>query len=253
MLRVTVPVRVLVRRLALAIILLAALHLLANFLQKGAGLEGGVIEQLVHYFSMDEEVNVPTWFTVVLLASTGLVTGDLLHAEPDRARHWAWGLIAFVLLYLSIDEMTTFHEHLGTSLEEHFRAVADLPFNGWIAFYGPLALVVAAVVVPLLWRLPRQFLRPMALAGVLYVLGAVGFEAIAGLLEDQGFDRATFVGQLAVLGEESLEMIAVLVFLAAVVSYRAYLDTPDVVVTGRATEPVSGRAAAEGTGTTLHP
>ena len=116
MLRVTVPVRVLVRRLALAIAILAVLHLLANFLEKGADLHGGVIEPLVHYFSMDEEVNVPTWFTVVLLASTGLVTGDLLHVEPVPARRWAWGLVAFVLLYLSIDEMTSFHEHLGTSL-----------------------------------------------------------------------------------------------------------------------------------------
>ena len=243
MLRVTVPVRVLVRRLALAIAVLAVLHLLANFLEKGAGLHGGAIEPLVHYFSMDEEVNVPTWFTVILLASTGLVTGDLLHAEPERGRRWAWGLIAFVLLYLSIDEMTSFHEHLGTSLEELFRSIADLPFNGWIAFYGPLALVVAAIVVPLLWRLPRQFLRPMALAGVLYVAGAVGFEAIAGLLEDQGFDRATFVGQLAVLGEETLEMIAVLVFLVAVVRYRDVLDV----------ELRPGRAGPADEATTLHP
>ncbi|MEK8227879.1 hypothetical protein NKG05_19915 [Oerskovia sp. M15] len=148
MLRVTVPVRILVRRLILAIVILAALHLFTNFLEKVADLHGGVVEPLVHYFSMDEEVNVPTWFTVILLAVTGLVTGDLLHAEPDKGRRWAWGLIAFVLLYLSIDEMTSFHEHLGTSLEEHFSSIADLPFNGWVAFYGPLALVVAAVVVP---------------------------------------------------------------------------------------------------------
>ncbi len=248
MLRVTVPVRVIVRRLALAIAVLAVLHLLANFLEKGADLHGGVIEPLVHYFSMDEEVNVPTWFTVVLLASTGLVTGDLLHVEPVPARRWAWGLIAFVLLYLSIDEMTSFHEHLGTSLEEHFRSIADLPFNGWIAFYGPLALVVAAIVVPLLWGLPRRFLRPMALAGVLYVAGAVGFEAIAGLLEDQGFDRATFVGQLAVLGEESLEMVAVLVFLVAVVRYRDALDGDVAAVEGR-----SSSAGTPDDGTTLHP
>jgi len=248
MLRVTVPVRVLVRRLALAVVLLAVLHLLANFLEKAADLHGGAIEPLVHYFSMDEEVNVPTWFTVVLLAATGLVTADLLHVEPSRGRRWAWGLIAFVLLYLSIDEMTSFHEHLGASLEEHFRSIADLPFNGWIAFYGPLALLVAAVVVPLLRGLPGGTLRLMVLAGILYVVGAVGFEAIAGLLEDQGFDRATFVGQLAVLGEESLEMIAVLVFLVAVVRYRDLLDAGTTLV-----ENGGADAGASAAGATLHP
>lgn len=88
----------------------------------------------------------------------------------------------------------------------------------------------------------------MALAGVLYVIGAVGFEAIAGLLEDQGFDRATFVGQLAVLGEESLEMISVLVFLVAVVRYRDALDGDVAAVEGR-----SSSAGTPDDGTTLHP
>lgn len=83
----------------------------------------------------------------------------------------------------------------------------------------------------------------MALAGVLYVIGAVGFEAVAGLLEDQGFDRATFVGQLAVLGEEGLEMVSVVVFLVAVVRYRDFLD-------GESAPVGSGAADAR---TTLHP
>jgi len=187
---------------------LSALGLVVMLLQRGAGIDSGAFKIV----DLDQERNLPTWFSSLLLASAaGLFA---LHARRDRTRRTGWAGLAAIFAILSLDEFGSLHEELGQDL--------DLSGPLLFAWVVPGALAVVAlglVYLPFLIRLPAPTRARIVLAGTLYVGGALGFEMLnAAVVSARGSDTGILVG-LVTQGEETLEMLGATVLVFALLAH----------------------------------
>ncbi|MGY2128320.1 hypothetical protein [Blastococcus sp. SYSU DS0617] len=167
----------------------------------------------------DGEGNVTTWFSTVLLFSIALVclgVGMLLRARSAPLRRYWLGL-ALVFGYLSVDELAWLHEELIPRMDGIVEAEGAFTFP-WVVVAAPLVILFAVVYAGFLWKLPRRTAALFVLAGLLYVGGALGLEAVGGLF--YGDDLGANVAYVLVTTvEECLEMIGAALFLYAVARY----------------------------------
>lgn len=173
-------------------------------------------------FSTDDEGNVPTWFSAVLLAGIALVTlgiSVVLRARSGPLR-WYWAGLAAVFAYLSVDELAMVHEELTWQLEDLAEAGGVLSFP-WVVVAAPLVAVFVLVYARFLWRLPRRIATLLVAAGVLYVGGALALEIVGA--PHVGYN-VPYV--LLTSAEELLEMVGAALCLYTVARYAGELTHP---------------------------
>ena len=174
---------------------------------------------LVYMFSLGAETNVPAFyatfsllFTALLLAAVGVAS----RGDPKAGMRYWFGLAA-VFLFLSMDEMLGFHERLSEPLRSEL-GTSGLLYYAWVIPYGLGVLGLAAVYLRFLARLPRQTTVRFIGAGILFVSGAIGAEMVGGVVSEQyGNANVAFVVIQTI--EEVLEMVGILVFIAAILDY----------------------------------
>lgn len=171
-------------------------------------------------FSLDQEANVPSWFSSVLLlaaaAALALVALDA-HARRNRwARHWT-GLAA-VFVWLSMDETAEVHERIGSWLRDRLDLGGILYYAGVVPALL-LAMAVALAYIRFLRALPRATMLGTLLAAGLYVTGAAGVEAMTGWWVDTHGTSTSLLYVSTV--EENLELAGTTLFILVVLSYFA--------------------------------
>src|SRR5215218_7470333 len=125
---------------------------------------------------------------------------------------------------MSADEAAILHEKLSP-------LVHGLPTWGWLAIGVPLAAAVGWGALWLTRSMERYLRRRLIAAGVLFLVGALGFEGISGVLVvqagsyDAGTHTVTYMVLLAI--EEFLEMAGVLVALWATLTALDIERMPD--------------------------
>lgn len=159
------------------------------------------------------ERSVGTWYAIVQLALAASLAGFVARAERHSGLvtwRW-WASLAFLLVAASAEELLGFHELLDSHFE--FEAVRERLQYPWVvagvALSALLGIVFARFILgrspPIRWRL--------LLGGTLFVLGAVGFEALGGGIVAAGGDRAYLA--LTSTIEESLELLGAALVVAA--------------------------------------
>ncbi|PIV73412.1 MAG: hypothetical protein COW55_13100 [Rhodobacteraceae bacterium CG17_big_fil_post_rev_8_21_14_2_50_65_11] len=165
-------------------------------------------------FNPDREMNIFAWYNTALLLVNALLLLLAARVWRDSDPIIARGLhlLGWVFVLLSLDEMVSAHERIGRELS-HFLAGEQIVF-AWIVPGTVFVLAVAAVVVPMLRRLPSRLFRQMLLAGAIFVGGAVGLEGLGWYVThvDGGW---TFRFLMLTWVEESLEVAGLSVFLVA--------------------------------------
>jgi hypothetical protein len=158
-------------------------------------------------FDVDEENNLPTWFSGFILGVTSFwlwITADAKRAGSDR--WWIhWKCLALGFFVLCIDEIAGLHES--------FNTVTDA---SWAIPGGILAIGIGLLFFSFLWSLPTATRTAFVLAGGIYVGGAVGVEMVGAPM-----DADTMVYNLTTVVEEGMEMTGVLLFLMALLRYMA--------------------------------
>ena len=208
-----------VRRLLLACCLLLVSAYMLTQVGKSLGYEGML--GFVRQFDLDQENNLPTYFSsinlllaAVLLSIVALVNAD--SGSPDT-RYW-WGLAVGFLL-MSVDEAASLHEMLGRMgsavIGTHQHGLLSI---AWIVPGAAVVLTIAAVYFGFLCRLPARLRWRFILAGIMFVGGAVGVEAIQGRIEElHGTSHRDYVLSVAV--EETLEMWSIIFFNSTLLTY----------------------------------
>lgn len=160
-------------------------------------------------FDVDQENNLPTWYSAFLL----LVASGLLwlcarnkKAEGDSLSG-QWHVLAIGFLLMSVDEVAGVHESINSVIEITWAIPA--------AF---MAAMIGLAFIPFLLQLPRRTALGFALAGAIYLGGAVGVEIIGNSLHVQNL-RDTLQYNLVTLVEETLEMLGVILFIAMLLRY----------------------------------
>lgn len=179
---------------------------------------------------VNQEANLPTWWTVSLLVGAALlhVQAGVLARRSGARGAVAWWVLATLLALLALDELTALHERLDV----WGLALTDAGFAfPWLVLGAPIAVGMIAVAVVAARHLPRRATL-LSLGGIgLLFLAAVGLEAVGGafLGDQQGeFEGAnlgyTLVMHLEEFGEMAGAAIAVCGPLAAIRIRRSGTD-----------------------------
>jgi hypothetical protein len=194
--------------MAAGVVLAHVLALLLLTVARGGPLPSYFVDDLpgaVRLLHLDGERNVPAQFSaLLLLLNAGLfaVWGRL---KVVRTRAF-WLLCAAVFALLACDELFELHERIGTALRGALH-LTGLLYYAWVLPYAAATLLLTALAVPALFRLPPATRRRLALAAAVYLGGALGMEMLGGfVLSSLGAGRGSLLYLACVTLEESLEI-----------------------------------------------
>ena len=198
--------------LVLGVLLLASIALGAFDLVTLAAKSEIGSDQVRRIFNVDEEVSIPTWFSVLQLIAASLILGFIAIIRAvlhDRfAAHW--GLLALVMLGLSLDEAAGIHEAGAQVLK-------TAGFGGeWVILGGLFAVAVAVFFARFLLALPRPIALLFVLAGAVMLAGAIGLESLHLTMWTRD---PSFTGGLVPASEEFLERTGIAIMIYALLVY----------------------------------
>lgn len=175
-----------------------------------------LFERVPEFLYVDEESSLPTWWSSTQLLLAGVLVGLVVVRNiVIRKSVGILGLVALLLIVLSIDEISALHERTGIFLDRFLgdRRVSRFDVTGlWFVVIG----VPFAVLVIVMLRLLSAFLaevpgtRIRLLLGFAVLLsGAVGVEALTNFVIDvEMIPQRAEIGRYVLLAgfEELLEM-----------------------------------------------
>ncbi len=168
------------------------------------------------YVDLLVEHNLPTWWSVALLAAAALAHFATFAAARNAGAPGAayWLVTAAVLAFLSLDDQSQLHERSEQLGRLMVTETGDFPFYWLIP--GVLAgLGVAAAVVALAVRVHARA-RALLVGGIVLMLAAgLGLEVVQGLFMAAGNEGIGFVVGYHV--EELTEDVGVILLIGAAV------------------------------------
>lgn len=178
---------------------------------------------VISVLDLDTEQSIGTWVTVLLLGALSVLAYLLYRGAPQTAKREriCWGILSATFLYLSLDEATSLHEHLIDPVQQSLRISSGPLFFAWVV----PALILVALFSILMFRffraLPAHVQKKLFTAFIVYLLGALGVEMIAGAYwSAQLFSRDLTYRLLNGL-EEGLELTGIVIALVALLSHAA--------------------------------
>ena len=186
---------------------------------------------LINLVDVDREGNLPTWYSssmILICAALLWTAGRLCDASGER---WAryWKMLSAIFVLLSIDEAAAIHEKTILPLRSLLQT-SGLLFFPWILPAALFVIILSIVYWRFFFDLPRKVRTLFACAGILYLLGTLGLEAVSGLLaERHGFLEDGSVGfgegfQMLATVEELMEMLGVVLFIYGLLLYLGWQD-----------------------------
>jgi hypothetical protein len=193
-------------------------YILQNVLHGGSD---SVPALLLDEFSVNAEQTIPTWFQVVMLLSIAVLLAAIALAKRTEKDRYApyWTALAAIFLYLSMDEGAAIHEIVSEPLHTAFHTGGLLAF-GWQILAAPLVIIVGLLFLRFVLHLPSGTRNLFMLAGVLYVGGALVVDAISASQVPASGELTLSYLAIGTL-EELLEMLGMIVFIYALLSYIA--------------------------------
>jgi hypothetical protein len=187
------------------------------------------------FLNVNGEANLPTWWNASLLLAVAFCASVARFQERDPARRRAWLLVAVAGLVLSMDEITSLHERLNGLVLSTGLTPRTFP---WLI---PGVFIAAAGFILLVRvgrALPSPARRPLLLALMAYAAGAIGVEAVNGLLREVRW----LYYVMGTTVEEALEMAACILAIGAIVNQLTTLPE----VTPATARPVGERSTSPG-------
>ena len=205
--------------LTAVVMVLTLVGLAVRFIELAAGRRFAILMS----FDPGGDVSVHTWYSTGALFFCALLLGVIgLHAvsRHDRFR-WHWLVLGLIFAALSIDEVACIHERMGGHLANlMFGKTHGVFYFNWVIPGMAAVLLVGLPYLKFLAHLPRSTGRQIIIAAAIFVGGAIGVEMFnSQYVEVNGADNMTFM--LGTAFEEFLEMIGIVIFLHALLSYLA--------------------------------
>jgi hypothetical protein len=176
---------------------------------------------LSHFF-VDNEMTVTTWYSSGLLLLCAILLSTIAFVQAKSCKPYLrhWQLLAFIFLYLSLDESIAIHEKWGEPLKSMFKTGGFL-HHAWLI----PAVVLVSVLIMSYWRFLAQLhLKTrllFKLGGMIYITGAIGFEMISGMVIKFGGTMGFFYILCTHFGE-GLELMGLSIFLYGLLNYLCF-------------------------------
>jgi hypothetical protein len=171
-------------------------------------------------FDLDGEINVPTWFSSTLLFLAGLLLLYIAAASRRERDRWArhWFVLGWIFLLLSADETSGLHGLLSGPLRGAFQ-LSGAFYHAWVLPVGAGVAVLGVAYLRFLRSLPASTRRLMIVSGIVYVVGAIGFELPEGMYRTAFGANVTVVYGFLTVFEETFEMIGIVLFIYTLMDF----------------------------------
>ncbi|KCZ49454.1 hypothetical protein [Hyphomonas pacifica] len=136
---------------------------------------------LAPMFSLDEEANVPTLVSALVLLSCSVALALTACSAAGTRMARGWWVLSAAFLFLAFDENAQIHETLSV-ITGIVVQTSWMPAFPWILLYGLAVVALGIVLLPWFLKLDRGTQIRFAIAGTIYVGGALGMEVMESAL-----------------------------------------------------------------------
>lgn len=183
----------------------------------------GSLMGMTRMLNLNAEVNIPTFYSVVLLLTCSALLGLIAYLKGTQRAPYTlhWQILSAGFLLMAADEFMSFHELFTgmTDRQLHLENSVWLKFS-WVI---PGLLVIALMgisYVRFLQHLHRTHRIRFLLAGAIYCTAIIGLETLGGhYVALHGADN--FGYSLLTTLEEGMEMSGLILFINALLHYIA--------------------------------
>jgi hypothetical protein len=200
-----------------------AAHILEHYLK---GYE--TLRQVTYLFWIENnDESIAAWYSSFLLLFCSFLLAAIAASRKRSKDHYSrhWRVLSGIFLILSIDEVAKIHEHVGDmgaalAISRGFVPEGFVYFF-WVVPYAFFMFIVLLAFLRFLSHLPRNTLLLFLGASAIYVGAALGIELLDSkmfYLLNQGADVGRMVTAIEIM-EEVLEMVGIVVFVYALLSY----------------------------------
>ncbi|MBE9190402.1 hypothetical protein IQ230_08520 [Gloeocapsopsis crepidinum LEGE 06123] len=174
---------------------------------------------LAELFNLNREFNIPTLYATSLLLTSSILLAIIAYAKQVRGDRFVryWMALSIIFLYLATDEIISLHERTVEPLRSKLNT-GGLLYYTWIIPGAIFVLLCLLVFRRFLRNLPSKTRQLILLAGTIFISGALGVEAVGGYYADLHGEQSMVYAMIAGI-EEFLEMLGIIVFIYALLSY----------------------------------
>lgn len=211
------------RVLVYCIVLLALGHIVAFIEDYVRHAYSRLAKNIIRWFDFNLESNVPTWFSVILLAFAALLFFIIYtqkKAFQIKGAHY-WLTLSLIFVFISVDESVQVHEEVAKILRPSVtNDLSGLLYWAWVIPYGIFAIAAAIYFMRFVLSLPARIKNLFFIAGGMYLFGALLLELAEGyFFKLYGLDH--IYNRILYFIEELCEMGGVTVLIYALLTYIA--------------------------------
>jgi hypothetical protein len=187
-------------------------------------------EEWMDMLDLDKEMNIPTWFSVFLLASCAFASALVARGKQiDSARYYRhWKMLSYLFWFMAVDEAFSLHEVL---IIPEIAQALNLPWFLHSMWVIP-GMIFVGWAIKYFWKfavsLPKKTRDRMFLAAALYFGGSLGMEMIGSYYAEWKTQQDIIYVTIANL-EEILEMSGTILFLKTILFYLGQ-STPKIQI-----------------------
>lgn len=169
---------------------------------------------------MDKENTIPTYISSLNLLIASVLLGCVaLIKKKEKSSLWKqWAILGFIFLFLSFDESASLHEGVSKKFNMLVGGFEGTTHYAWAILGSGLILGFLLYFKSFLFSLPASSRNRFILSGAIFLIGALGIEAVGGYLVSKvGYDELSY--KLCAFAEESLEMLGIYCFIWSLFGY----------------------------------
>lgn len=178
-------------------------------------------KNIIRLFDFNLENNVPTWFSVLILAFAAVLLFIIYlnkKAMLDKSAIY-WLMLAIIFVFLSIDESVQIHEEVARILRPSLgKNVSGFLYWAWVIPYGLFVLFAGIFFLRFVLSLPARTRNFFFISGFMFIAGALGLEFIEGYFYTL-YGLNHIYNRILYCIEELLEMGGVTLFIYALLQY----------------------------------
>jgi hypothetical protein len=171
--------------------------------------------QITRLIGLDTESNFSTWFSGMILAIAAFFAYQVSVAAGPHRGCRTWQIVAFVLLFMSCDEVAMIHENAGEFIAKHFIVLSQTKHSAWLLVFGvPILIGVMFLARRINLYITSSKAHLFLGVGLLsYIAGAFLFESMLGLRFFPDLAKTTWLWTTEEIFEEGLEMLGVIMII----------------------------------------
>ena len=177
-------------------------------------------------FNVDGELTIPAVYSAVTLLLCSVLLAIIAYTKKISADRYVrhWGALSIIFLVLSLDEILGLHEIMFSPLGSELQPSSGF-YSAWVILGVTFVFICLLAFGRFLAAIPLQTRRLFLTAGTLFVGGAIGMKLVGGYYADSyalHSQPLNMTYAIITTIEELLEMLAIIVFIYALLSYISF-------------------------------